>query len=96
MNLLEEISGQKLTLASFIRSIREGEEWSQVTLSEKLGVSRQYICDLEHNRRSVSPEMASKFAKDLGYSEEQFIRLSIQDSLDKIGLPFNVDVKRAA
>ena len=61
-----------------------------------MGISRQYVCDLEHGRRGVSPGMAAKLAKKLKYSEEQFIRLSLQDELDRAGLPFEVDVARAA
>ncbi|MAZ77267.1 MAG: transcriptional regulator [Legionellaceae bacterium] len=94
--LLEDISGEPLSLGRFLWAIREGEEWTQVEFAKKLGVSRQYVCDLEHNRKGLSPSMASKFSKLLGYSEAQFIRLAIQRELDKANLPFQVAVEDAA
>lgn len=62
--------------------------------AKKLGVSRQYICDLEHHRRGVSLEMAVKFSRKLGYSEEQFIRLVLQDEADRAGLRFDVEINK--
>lgn len=94
--LLESISGEKLTIGSLLWSIRECEEMTQVEFAKKLKISRQYLCDLEHHRRGLSPEMAVKFSKKLGYSEEQFVRLALQDQLDRVGLPFDVEIKRAA
>lgn len=51
LNVLEKISGQKLTLGKFLWSIRMGEGESQVEFAEKLNISRQYLCDLERGRR---------------------------------------------
>ena len=96
IELLEKIAGKKLTLSEFLLAIREGEELTQVEFAKKLNISRQYVCDLEHSRRGVSPEMAARFACKLGYAEEQFIRLAIQDVLDRVGLPFQVEIQRAA
>jgi hypothetical protein len=36
--------------------------------------------------------LASKYAKILGYSREQFIRLSLQDLLDREGLNVQVEI----
>lgn len=94
--LLERISGKKLTIGNLMWSIRECEEATQVAFAKNLGLSRQYLCDLEHGRRGLSPKMAAKLAKKLGYSEEQFIRLALQDELDRVGLRFDVDIKKAA
>lgn len=72
---LEKVRG-KLTLGTAIRSIRLSEEESQTAFAEKLGVSTQYLCDLEHNRRKVSAKKAKKFAEILKYSPEQFVALA--------------------
>jgi len=32
----------------------------------------------------------------LGYSEKQFVRLALQDELDRAGLMFEVEIRRAA
>lgn len=96
LEFLESISGKKLTIGNFVWAIREGEEMTQVAFAKKLQVSRQYLCDIEHGRRGVSPKMAFKFAKKLGYSETQFVRLALQDELDRAGLSYDVEIKKAA
>lgn len=98
---LEKISGRKLTFGNLIWSIRECEEMSQVEFAKVIGVSKQYLCDLEHGRKVVSPKTAAKFAIILGYSVAQFVQLAIQDELDRYHLHFRVEVlaqdkKRAA
>ena len=54
---LEKLVG-RLTLGKAIRSIRLGEEESQVEFAKRLGVSKQYLCDLEHDRKIVSARKA--------------------------------------
>jgi transcriptional regulator with XRE-family HTH domain len=93
LSYLEKISGKSLTLGTFVASIREGEEMSQVAMAEKLEVSKQYLCDLEHGRKAVSPRKAADFAEKLGYSEDQFVRLSLQDMLDREDLSFKVTLE---
>lgn len=92
---LEKISGEKLTFGNLVLSIRLGEEISQVEFSKVLGVSKQYLCDVEHGRRNVSIITAAEWAKKLGYSTDQFVRLTIQDELDKSKLKLVVHVKAA-
>jgi len=43
----------------------------------------------------VSPERAATWAKILGYSDIQFVRLALQDQLDKAGVKMNVQVEAA-
>jgi len=92
MKKLEKIAGQKLTLNGLLAAIREGDDLSQVVFAEKLGVSRQFICDIEHDRRSLSPKMAREFAQRLGYSESQFVRLCLQDLIQSHGLNYEVQL----
>ncbi|WP_423063068.1 helix-turn-helix transcriptional regulator [Candidiatus Paracoxiella cheracis] len=96
LTLLETISGKKLTLGNVLWSIRECEEESQTAFAKRIGLSRQYLCDLEHNRRGLSLKKAANLAKKLGYSEEQFIRLALQDAVNREGLRFEVEVRKAA
>ena len=92
MKKLEKIAGQALTLNSLLAAIRQGDDLSQVMFAEKLGVSRQFICDIEHDRRSLSPKMAREFAQRLGYSESQFVRLCLQDLIQSHGLNYEVQL----
>lgn len=91
---LEKLRG-KLTLGMTMRAIRLSEEESQTDFAKKLKVSTQYLCDLEHNRKIVSPKKAKKFAEILGYSAEQFVALAIQDSLNHDGIHMLVEIKAA-
>lgn len=81
-----------LSLGKTLRAIRLGEEETQTIFSKKLGVSVQYLCDLEHERKVVSPRKAKLFADILGYSPEQFVRLAIQDSLNQYKIAMYVEV----
>jgi len=92
---LEKLAGE-LTLSSLITAIRQGEEMSQVEFAKLLGVSRQYLCDIEHDRRTISPKTAAAFAKKLGYSPHQFVRLCLQDMVNRDGLKLKIDVQDAA
>lgn len=89
---IEKITGTKLTLGKLIWAIRQSEEISQVNFSHKLKITRQHLCDIEHERKSISPKLAAKYAKILGFSEEQFIRLALQDLVDRAGLKVEVEI----
>jgi transcriptional regulator with XRE-family HTH domain len=90
---LEKITGGKLTLGKLLWSIRMSDDMSQIEFAKLLDMSKQQLCDIEHNRKSVSPKLASDYAKKLGYSMEQFIRLALQDLVDREGLNVTVEVK---
>ena len=96
LDFLESLIGKKPTLGDYLLAIRQGEELSQVNFAQQLGISRQNLCDIEHNRRFISPKMAAEFADKLGYSKKQFVRLCLQDLLNKEGLALLVDIQDAA
>lgn len=89
---IEKITGAKLTLGKLLWAIRRADEKSQIDFSKKLGITKQHLCDIERGRKPVSPKLAAEYAKKLGYSKEQFIRLSIQDSLDRDKLNVFVEI----
>ena len=93
---LEDLAGGPLTFGRLMLAIREGEALSQAKFAKMLGVSRQNLCHIEHGRRSISPKIAAAFAKKLGYSEQLFVRLVLQDALARDGLHFIVELKAAA
>jgi len=95
MKFLEDITGGPLSLGKFLQSIRLGEEISQVEFARQLGISKSHLCDIEKGRKLVSPERAVIFAKILKYSSEQFVRLALQDQVEKAGLKFKVKIEAA-
>jgi transcriptional regulator with XRE-family HTH domain len=86
MLFLEKITGRPLTLGSLIEAIRLGEDMTQPKFAAQLGISKSHLNDIEKGRKAVSPGRALKFAKILGYSEKQFVRLSLQAILDHDGV----------
>ncbi|KTD07191.1 helix-turn-helix domain-containing protein [Legionella jamestowniensis] len=89
---LEKLVG-RMSLGKAIRAIRQGENENQINFAQRLGVSKQYLCDLEHDRKIVSAKKAKQFAETLGYSPEHFIALALQDSLEQDGIHMMVEVK---
>lgn len=92
MTYLDQLSGGPLTLGKLIHSIRMCDEISQIEFANKLGISRQHLCDIEHDRKIVSPKLAAQYATILGQSVSQFIRLALQAILDRDNLDVAVDV----
>ena len=92
---LRDLAGGPLTLGGFVRSIRDGEQMTLAEFAGRLAVSRQNLCDIEHGRRSVSPARAAEWARVLGYSEAQFVRLALQDQISRAGLKLRVSVNAA-
>ena len=89
-----EIEGAPLTLGGLLEAIRLGEELSQVEFSKKLGISRSHLCDIDKDRKSVSPASAARFAMALGYGQAQFVRLALQGLVEEAGLKLKVRVGR--
>jgi DNA-binding transcriptional regulator YiaG len=83
---IEKITDTKLTFSKLIWAIRQADEISQVNFAAKLSITKQHLCDIEDGLKSISPKLAAKYAAILGYSKKQFIRLSLQDLVDRDGL----------
>ena len=95
MKYLERVAGRPLTLGGLIESIRLSEEVSQTAFARRLGISPSHLCDIEKGRKVVSPERAARFARILGRSPEQFVRLSLQELVDEAGLKMRVNIAAA-
>lgn len=95
LQFLERRAGGPLTFGRLLEAIRLGDEISQAAFARKLGVSRSHLCDIEHGRKSVSLLRALKFAKTLGYPEDQFVRLALQAMVEEAGLDMHVKIDAA-
>lgn len=91
LSQMEELVGEKLTLGRLLWAIRQSEEMTQVEFANLLDISKQHLCDLEHNRKIVRPKLAANYAEKLGYSSEQFVRLCLQDMLDRDGINLTIN-----
>ena len=92
---LEKLRGGPLTFGGMLKSFRIADEISQVELAQRMNVSRAYLCDIEHGRRPVSALKAAQFAKNLGYSEAQFVALALEDQLRNAGIDAHIELKMA-
>lgn len=92
MEFLKSISDEELTIGTFLHAIRLAEELNQTEFSKRLRLSNQHLCDIEKGRKIVSPARAAEFARRLGYSEKQFVRLALQEELERAGLEMTVEV----
>jgi transcriptional regulator with XRE-family HTH domain len=94
MRFLENLT-DPLTLGGLVEATRLAEGLSQVEFAQRLSVSKSYLCDLEKGRKTVSVAKAAEFARILGESEHQFVRLALQAQVDRAGLPLTVDIHAA-
>src|SRR5581483_2455511 len=85
-DLERKILGQALNFGEAVGALRIGEEMTQSEFAAKLGVSRQYLCDIERGRRRVSPEQAAKFAAAFGHPPNVLVQLALQDAVYAGGL----------
>jgi transcriptional regulator with XRE-family HTH domain len=86
----------KMTFGRLIRVLRMSDEISQVILAKKIGVSKQFLNDVEHNRKEVGIGFAKKIASVLGYSIEPFLELLIKQQLKRQRLNYIVEIKKAS
>jgi DNA-binding XRE family transcriptional regulator len=82
-----------LTFGRLLKSHRLGEEYSQVEMAKKLGLSKQSLNDLESGRKIPSLRRAVQIAKKIGLLEDLLIQLVFQDQLDRENIKVRVIVE---
>jgi len=94
MEFFESLHGP-MTLGGMLWRLRVCDEISQAEFARRLGVSRSHLCDVEKGRKVVSPERAAAWAKILGFPPTVFVKLALQEQLDRAGVKMNVQVEAA-
>jgi transcriptional regulator with XRE-family HTH domain len=94
LELLESLYGP-VTLGGMLWSLRVCDEISQAEFARRLSVSRSHLCDVEKGRKLVSAERAAAWAKVLGFPPTVFVKLALQEQLDRAGVKMNVQVEAA-
>src|SRR4029453_16889718 len=69
-----------------IRAARERKRWSQVTLANLVGLTRQTMSMIEHGRRHVKDDELVKLAKVLDVSADELLGLHQGPPRPKHGL----------
>ena len=96
MLFMEKISGGPLTISGILKSLRECDEISQKDFAAQLGISKQNLCDIEKRRKAVTPSRAAIFAQKLGYPPTAFMRIALQEELDRAGIKIRINSIDAA
>ena len=86
--------GGPLTFGAAVEGLRVGNELTQAEFARTLGVSRQYLCDVEKGRRLVSLDQAARFARAFGHPPDVLVELALQDAV-RSGLKLKVTVQAA-
>ena len=55
-----------MTIGENIKQLRVSRKWSQQKLADEIGLSRNYISELENNKRNLSIMTLKNLAKKLG------------------------------
>lgn len=92
LNILEQELGP-ITFSMFMRVARTSKEMSQTEMAEVLGISRGTLCDIEKGRQLVSPTLAAKIAKKVGFSTTLAVKACLQDQVNKAKLKMIVDLR---
>ena len=95
-SLAAELLGGPMTFGMAVEALRVRDEISQTAFARKLGISKQYLCDVEKGRRLVSAEQAARFAKTFGHKPTVLVQLALQDELRTSGLKLKVTIEDEA
>ena len=79
-----------LTFADLLIMQREDVGLTQIEMADKLGISKQKLCDFEKGRRFPSIKMAARWAKKLKHSKAIWVQIVLQDQLRRNKLKLKV------
>lgn len=95
MKFLDDLIGEPMSLGGLLEAQRLGEEMTMAEFSKILGISPSHLNDIEKGRKYVSPQRAEHFAEVLGFSKSQYVRLALQDQINRANLRYTVKVEVA-
>ena len=72
-----------MTFAKMLATFRFSQDWTQEEMGQKLGLSRQNVCDYEKGRKIPTASLAAKMAKKVGDIEAYWVKLALEDMLKK-------------
>ncbi len=94
LSVLEKSTDGPLTLAQYLKALRESGNQSQSEFAITLGISKSHLCDIEKERKAISLERAIRFAEILRLSRDQFVRLALQSQIKELGLSYRVSLQK--
>jgi transcriptional regulator with XRE-family HTH domain len=82
-----------LTFGRAMNGIRAVEGATLAQFAKRLSVSAQHLSDVEKDRRGVSVQRASEWARILGHPPAVLVRFLLQREVDMAGLKLKVSVE---
>ncbi|NCN27738.1 helix-turn-helix transcriptional regulator [bacterium] len=95
MSFLDELIGEPISLGRLLEAHRLGEEMTMAEFAKILKISASHLNDIEKGRKYLSPERAEHFAEVLGFSKQQYVRLALQDQINRANLKYTVKLEVA-
>lgn len=80
------------TIGNMIASLRQCDDLSQTELAAKVGVSKQFLSNVENNKKTIGIKFIQKIADALDYPVEPFLELLVRDQIKKEGLKVQVKI----
>lgn len=80
------------TFGEFVVSRRALFCMTQTELSEKLGIARPVVCDVEKGRRLPELARAPRWAKALRTPVERVVELLLKQLIDEAGVKVDINV----
>jgi len=84
---------KKATFGALVMNIRESDNISQAELARRIGVTRQFLHAIENEKRAGNVDFAIKVAHSLGYPDNVFIEVCLNDLLRRSGVNKIVELK---
>ena len=70
---ISEITGH-LYFGDMVKSLRMCDNIPQAEMARSIGISRQYLCNIESGERKADVELALKFAEYLDIASKRLVR----------------------
>ena len=67
-----------MTFGQNLKAIRKKMKLTQTEMAERIGISRSYLADIEHNRKNISLAVVLRIAKGLNISVNKLINDDIK------------------
>lgn len=82
----------QINFAQILKSFRECEDMTQAEFARQIGVSRQFIHDIEKGKKLPPLSFAIKASKVLGFEDYTFVSAHLTEQLKLNGIKGRVQV----
>lgn len=86
------MANKKYSVGQLFKALRTCDEITQTALAKKLKISRQELCDIENDRKSLSIERVVALAKAVNYPVDLFVRYYFKQQLQRVGLKWDIEL----